>query len=96
MICDWFLAKMPWLVEHVGGASLTGQIFFAVLVLALIVTSYCGCYALIMEALGRWNNFKRTNRVMRILFSLDDDEYLDWMDRAKWEAEQRERTSWSR
>lgn len=96
-MCDWIIEKMPWCVEHIGNMEFAGQVVLAFFMLALLVAGYCCVYAMVMEALGRWNHFKTTNRFMKILFSFeDDDEYLEWMDRRKWEAEQRERRAWNR
>lgn len=45
-MCDWILENMPWLVEHVGGLSLTWQIVLAFAVIAAIVAAYGGVKAL--------------------------------------------------
>lgn len=49
-MCEWIAEKMPWLVEHVGGMSLAGQIVLAFAVLAAIVLGYYGVQAGVQSA----------------------------------------------
>ena len=40
MICDWFLEKMPWCVEHIGSLSVGWLVTVGVLIWVLIIGAY--------------------------------------------------------
>lgn len=83
-MCEWIAEKMPWLVEHVGGMSLAGQIVLAFAVLAAIVLGYYGVQAATFSARPRRRS-ARGNWLMRWLAMFSDDEpYADWMDAEAW------------
>lgn len=83
-MCEWIAEKMPWLVEHVGGMSLAGQIVLAFAVLAAIVLGYCCFQAAVYNERPR-RRLARGNWLMRWLAIFSDDEpYADWMDAEAW------------
>lgn len=41
-MCDWIIATMPWLVEHVGGMSLAWQTVLGLGILVALVLGYYG------------------------------------------------------
>lgn len=83
-MCEWIAEKMPWLVEHVGGMSLAGQIVLAFAVLAAVVLGYYGVQAATFSARPR-RRPARGNWLMRWLAIFSDDEpYADWMDAEAW------------
>lgn len=87
-MCEWIAEKMPWLVEHVGGMSLAGQIVLAFAVLAAIVLGYYGVQAGVQSAVYNDRPRRRPARgnwLMRWLAIFSDDEpYADWMDAEAW------------
>lgn len=88
MICDWFADKMPWLVQHVGGAPLVVQIILGFALLAALVLGYNGvCAALTAQHIRRPRRTVRFNWLTRWLSIYSDNEpFEDWMDADVYEA----------
>lgn len=85
MICEWFLEKMPWCVEHIGGAPLAVQIALAFALLAAMVLGHYGIQAAVCRTRPR-RRTPRFNWLARWLAQFSDDEPFieDWMDAEAW------------
>lgn len=80
-MCDWIIEKMPWLVEHVGGMPLAGQIALAFGIVLAVVLGYCGLNAALNAQLKpktRYNWVERWQRERECSY--------DWVDPEKVEA----------
>lgn len=92
-MCDWIIAHMPWLVEHVGGMPLAWQ---TVLTLVLVAVSVAGYYAMAAainsvqqprrgeRSASRNKSFNRTERRNDLKVFSDHEEYdPEWVDYEK-------------
>lgn len=91
-MCDWIIAHMPWLVEHVGGMPLAWQTVLAVALIAAVVLVYYIVGVVIngIQQPRRRARAKEPRRAERINW-LDRNEHeaeleYDWVDPAKAEA----------
>lgn len=98
MICDWILAKMPWLVENIGGMSLAGQITLAFGAVFAFVLAYSALQKAVngerprrKPARKKETRFNWLERWQRKRY--DREDYLEWMDYDIWKAEEEE---WNR
>lgn len=85
-MCEWIAEKMPWLVEHIGGMSLAGQITLAFAVLAAVLLGYCGVQSAVCGTGSHHRRPTRFNWLTRWLEMFSDNEpYEDeWMDAEAW------------
>lgn len=81
-MCDWIITHMPWLVAHVGGMSLAGQIALSFGLLAAILLAYRGLQLIVS---GGVSLRPRPGKRYHPLFD-DDEPFEDWMDAELYEA----------
>lgn len=90
-MCDWIIATMPWLVEHVGGMSLAWQTVLGLGIVAALVLGYYGMGALLGGELtprrpaSTRRNFNRSERRNGLRDFSDYEEYdPEWVDYDKY------------